>query len=228
MKKILLIDDDMDIHNVVRHALTDQFDLESVYDLKTAELKLGKEEFDLIILDEMLPDGRGTDFCFKVKKDLGKEHLPLIMLTQRRDLVDKLTAFNSGADDYVIKPFEPLELLARINARLRIQGSSESNSFVKGDLEFDLTTQGLILNRGEEATTIVLTPIEFKILYLMAKKEGQVFSRDAILEAIWGNDKHVVDRTVDQHISKVRKRSKDSQYTVKASHGLGYAFLKDS
>ena len=112
-------------------------------------------------------------------------------------------------------------------ARLRTSHSGDVNIMVKGDLRFDLSTQALSLELSGIANVIDMTPIEFKILYLMAKQEGTVMSREMILVEIWGDSNHVVDRTVDQHISKVRKKLTQSQYTIKSAHGKGYRFVKE-
>ncbi len=227
MKKILVVDDDQDIFNLVHASLSAEYDLTWASDINSARSEFSKEEFDFIILDEMLPDGRGSEFCHYVKQELKRPDLPIVMLTSQKELENKLNAFQSGADDYITKPFEPLELKARIQARLRTSHSGEANIMVKGDLRFDLSTQALSLEISGVATPVDMTPIEFKILYLMAKQEGTVMSREVILTEIWGKSNFVVDRTVDQHISKIRKKISPSQYTIKSSHGKGYRFLKE-
>ncbi|MFT6069272.1 MAG: DNA-binding response OmpR family regulator [Bacteriovoracaceae bacterium] len=227
MKKILVVDDDQDIFNLVHASLSADYDLTWASDISSARSEFSKEEFDFIILDEMLPDGRGSEFCHYVKQELKRPDLPIVMLTSQKELENKLNAFQSGADDYITKPFEPLELKARIQARLRTSHSGEANIMVKGDLRFDLSTQALSLEISGVATPVDMTPIEFKILYLMAKQEGTVMSREVILTEIWGKSNFVVDRTVDQHISKIRKKIGPSQYTIKSSHGKGYRFLKE-
>jgi DNA-binding response OmpR family regulator len=227
MKKILVVDDDQDIFNLVNSSLSSEYDLTWAPDIAKAREEFSKDEFDFIILDEMLPDGRGSEFCHYVKQELKRPDLPIVMLTSQKELENKLNAFESGADDYITKPFEPLELKARIQARLRTSHSGEANIMVKGDLRFDLSTQALSLEMSGVATLVEMTPIEFKILYLMAKKEGTVMSREVILTEIWGKSNFVVDRTVDQHISKIRKKIGPSQYTIKSSHGKGYRFLKE-
>lgn len=227
MKKILVVDDDQDIFNLVNSSLNAEYALTWASDISKAREEFGKEEFDFIILDEMLPDGRGSEFCHYVKQELKRPDLPIVMLTSQKELENKLNAFESGADDYITKPFEPLELKARIQARLRTSHSGEANIMVKGDLRFDLSTQALSLEMSGVATPVDMTPIEFKILYLMAKQEGTVMSREVILTEIWGKSNFVVDRTVDQHISKIRKKIGPSQYTIKSSHGKGYRFLKE-
>jgi len=227
MKKILVVDDDQDIFNLVNAALSSDYSLTWASNISKAREEFNKEEYDFIILDEMLPDGRGTEFCHYIKQDLKRPDLPIVMLTSQKELENKLTAFESGADDYVTKPFEPLELKARIQARLRTSHAGEANIMVKGDLRFDLSTQALSLELSGVANAVDLTPIEFKILYLMAKQEGTVMSREVILTEIWGKNNYVVDRTVDQHISKIRKKIGQSQYTIKSAHGKGYRFLKE-
>lgn len=227
MKKILIVDDDQDIFNLINAALGQEYELTWASNIADAREEFSKVEYDFIILDEMLPDGRGTEFCHHVKQDLKRPDLPIVMLTSQKELENKLNAFESGADDYVTKPFEPLELKARIQARLRTSHSGEANIMVKGDLRFDLSTQALSLEISGIANQVDLTPIEFKILYFMAKDEGNIFSREVILTEIWGKNNYVVDRTVDQHISKIRKKISSSQYTIKSAHGKGYRFLKE-
>lgn len=227
MKRILLVDDDQDIFNLVKVALSDEHNLIWAEDLTKGREIFKTDEFDLIILDEMLPDGRGSEFCYYIKQILKKTYLPIVMLTSRAELENKLNAFESGADDYITKPFEALEFKARIQARLRAVQTGDVNIMFKGDLRFDLSRQALSLELSGISNRVDLTPIEFKILYLLAKQEGAVMSRDQILVKIWGENNHVVDRTVDQHISKVRKKLDHSQYTIKSAHGKGYRFIKE-
>jgi DNA-binding response OmpR family regulator len=157
-----------------------------------------------------------------VKSTDGKEDIPIVMLTQRKELKDKLNAFEAGADDYISKPFEPLELLARVNARLRGTNPKNSNLLEREDLKLDLTNQHLTLIKEEGEEEISLTPIEFKILYQLAREEGVVRSRADLLETVWGKNQNVIDRTVDQHVSKLRKKLEGSRMTVKSLHKKGY------
>lgn len=227
MKKcILIVDDDQDIHDIIKHTMAGSFELKFAFNLSEAIAVLNDSTVDLIILDEVLPDGNGTDLCFKIKNELNITGLPIIMLTSKKELKDKLTAFNSGADDYVIKPFEPLELLARAQARLRDNASeiAEGSEITRGDLDLDLTTQGVVLNKNNEKIKLDLTPIEFKILYFLSKVPGDVYNRRDILKNVWGENNHVIERTVDQHISKLRKKLDNSAYTIKSLHKQGYLF----
>lgn len=227
-KTVLLVDDDCDIHALVKHGLSNDFNILIAEDLARAEEQIANEKIVLMILDEVLPDGSGTDFLYKVK-NIHKREFPVLMLTQKRELKDKLMAFNSGADDYIVKPFEPLELKARIKARLREHAVQEGGGVWEiGDLHFDLTTHGLNIRNGESSEKISLTPIEFKILYHLAINKDEVKSREWILRTVWGDDSHVVDRTVDQHVSKVRKKIGHSRFTLKSAHGKGYKFVERS
>lgn len=222
MKKILVIDDDSDVLALVKHTLSREFDVTFAEEISLGEGLIVREEFDLIILDEVLPDGLGSELCQRIKNTSGKESLPVIMLTQRKELKDKLNAFDAGADDYVSKPFEPLELLARVHARLRVAGNSGSNVLEREDLKLELTAQALHLVKDGKEEEVLLTPIEFKLLYQLAKDEGVVKSRADLLEAVWGKNQNVIDRTVDQHISKLRKKIEGSRMTVKSLHKKGY------
>ena len=222
-KKVILIDDDYDIHDLIRHTLSKEFDISYAEYLNEGESLIKKNPYDLVILDETLPDGKGSELCHKLKNELDFPDLQIIMLTQRKDLKDKLNAFDAGADDYISKPFEPLELQARINARLRSASQVHGNLLEKYDLKLELTTQALSID-GED---ISLTPIEFKILYQLIKDEGVVKSRQDLLESVWGKGQNVIDRTVDQHVSKLRKKLAPSKMTVKSLHKKGYLLAEE-
>lgn len=226
LRKILLIDDDNDIHQIINHYLSKHFHIESAFNLKEGQEKLLEDnDFCYVILDEVLPDGRGSEFC---KSFLVKYKIPVISLTSQTSLEDRLNAFDSGVDDYLAKPFEPLELLARINAKLRSisEDSISSDFFEKEGLLFEIAAARLYFIDENGKIEIQLTPIEYKILYLLARKENDVFSRDDILENVWGENSYVVDRTVDQHVSKARKKISKTIYTIKSAHGKGYVFKR--
>ncbi len=223
MKKILVIDDDQDILALVKHTLSREFEVTFAEYIADAEALISRNEFDLIVLDEILPDGLGSELCQRIKNTTGKEALPVIMLTQRKELKDKLNAFDAGADDYISKPFEPLELLARVHARLRVINGSTSSTLEREDLKLEVTAQSLhLVSESGTEEEVALTPIEFKILYHLAKEEGVVRSRSELLETVWGKNQNVIDRTVDQHVSKLRKKIENSRLTVKSLHKKGY------
>jgi DNA-binding response OmpR family regulator len=227
MKKILVVDDDSGILDVVEHLLEENYEVHKALDLNQARNVIDGKHIDLLILDEMLPDGRGSELCGSLKKAPEKYKFPIIMLTGNSDLTNKLTAFNLGADDYVVKPFEPLELFARVQARLRSAeaGDSGTQNVKRGVLELDLVNQGMVLNLDSGLQKVPVTPIEFKILYLLAKDSGKIHSRGDILEYVWGKDHYVIERTVDQHISKLRKKLNPSDLTIKSLHKQGYVLV---
>ncbi|MCF8059814.1 MAG: response regulator transcription factor [Bacteriovoracaceae bacterium] len=227
MKKILVIDDDQDILVLVKHTLAREFDVTFSEYIADGEMQISRNDYDLVVLDEVLPDGLGSELCQRIKKTSGKESLPVIMLTQRKELKDKLNAFDAGADDYISKPFEPLELLARVHARLRVSSPQSANILEREDLKLEITSQTLhLLKEGGIEEEVALTPIEFKILYHLAKEEGVVRSRLELLETVWGKNQNVIDRTVDQHVSKLRKKIENSRLTVKSLHKKGYLLAR--
>ncbi len=221
MKKILIIDDDQDVLALLRHTLSREFELTFSETISEGESQVSRNDFDLIVLDEVLPDGLGSELCQRIKNTLGKESIPVIMLTQRKELKDKLNAFDAGADDYISKPFEPLEVLARVHARLRVLNGG-ANTLEREDLRLEITSQLLFLVQEDKEEEIALTPIEFKILYQLAKDEGAVRSRAELLETVWSKNQNVIDRTVDQHVSKLRKKIEKSRLTIKSLHKKGY------
>jgi len=228
MKKIIIVDDDQDVHTLIQHTLGKEFELTFCEYISDGESQIIKKDFDLIILDEVLPDGNGSELLTRLKQSSGKSNIPVIMLTQRKELKDKLNAFDAGADDYVSKPFEPLELMARVQARLRENDKNNPNTIEREDLVLELTSQTLSIKIDNKETDVGLTPIEFKILYHLAKEEGVVRSRAELLETVWGKNQNVIDRTVDQHVSKLRKKLEPSRLTVKSLHKKGYLLAEEA
>jgi len=175
---------------------------------------------DLIILDLMLPGTDGFDICRQLKNDPGSRSIPIIMLTARVRESDKVTGLDLGADDYITKPFSPRELVARVKAVLRRSGhESEKTITVGGILVIDF--EKFEVQAGD--ATVQLTPSEFKILRLLASNIGKVFSREKILDRLWGNDKAVFDRTVDVHIKNLRDKLGSAGRLIVNVRGAGYA-----
>ncbi len=162
------------------------------------------------------------------KRDLNAAGPTVLMLTKRGSVENKLAAFEMGAEDYITKPFEPREVLARIQLRLRRQPSQLNNVQRIDDIELDVLMSKAYILEEEEKREIEMTPIEFKILYLLASRRGDILTRQDILREVWGKSQHVIERTVDQHISKIRKKLQESTFTVRSAHGRGYAFVKNA
>jgi len=222
---ILLIDDDSEIRRLLEAVLTPTYALFHVDSLRHAQDFLERKHPDLILLDDELPDGRGIEIFPRLKKFDQTLKTPILMLTKKGAVENKVAAFELGAEDYITKPFEPLEVLARVQLRLRtIKPTSAPQRF--DDLELDVPMSKAYLLAGEKRNEIEMTPIEFKILYLLASRRGEVLSRRDILKEVWGSGQHVIERTVDQHVSKIRKKIQESSFTVRSAHGRGYAFVK--
>jgi len=175
---------------------------------------------DLIILDLMLPDIDGLDICKRLKKNDALAAIPIIMLTARADETDKILGLELGADDYVTKPFSPKELVARVKVALRRLSPKEVTQKIEigGILLID-TEKFAVTVDGDK---MELTSTEFKILQVLASKPGWVFSRDKILDYLWGREKAVLDRTVDVHVKNLREKLGAAGQFIKNVRGIGY------
>jgi two-component system phosphate regulon response regulator PhoB/two-component system alkaline phosphatase synthesis response regulator PhoP len=181
---------------------------------------LEKEIPDLLILDLMLPDIDGFDVCKGLKKDERYSSIPVIMLTAKGDVTDRILGLEFGADDYVVKPFSPRELVARVKAVLRRGKPKKEVSEVITMAELKINLQKVRVYVNDKK--IDLTPTEFKILELLSKRIGWVYSRNQILDHLWGNDKIVVDRTVDVHIRNLRDKLGKAGNLIRNVRGIGY------
>jgi len=168
----------------------------------------------------MLLDADGLDICKRLKKEERYSGIPIIILTAKAEETDRIIGLELGADDYVIKPFSPKELVARVKAVLRRgEGKEDTKKIVVGDfLEMDLQKYTVKINDKN----IILTTTEFKMLTQLASRIGWVFTRDNILDNLWGNEKYVLDRTVDVHIRHLREKLGDYKAIIKNVRGVGY------
>lgn len=191
----------------------------------------GRDHFELILLDVSLPDGNGIKILPKLKETLLPAIVPVIVLSADNDILTKVAAFGVGADDYISKPADSSELRARIEARLRtvksiVVGRSQLQH---GDLTVDLdkmTVEIQLIDSKRE--NLELTPYEFKILRLMLSRPGQVYTREVIIDRVWGTDKFITARTVDAHVSHLRKKLNNSQVQIETVLSTGYKLaLKD-
>jgi DNA-binding response OmpR family regulator len=217
---IAALDDEADILELLRVNLKKSgFRFEGFQDADGLYRYLQREKPDLILLDLMLPDADGLDVCRYLRKNEGLAHIPVIMLTARGDESDKILGLELGADDYLTKPFSVKELIARIHAVLRRQAQRETvRQIVLGPLQIDLDKHEV----AREGKRIELTATEFKILELLASRRGRVFTRDQILDHLWGHEKAVVDRTVDVHIRNLREKLGPAGALIRNVRGVGY------
>lgn len=231
MKKILVIDDEVAIRDLIELILKREN-----YQVKTAEngmiglQEISSFEPDLVLLDLMLPDYSGYDVCREIGK---KSTIPVIMLSAKNEIIDKVLGLELGAEDYLTKPFDNRELLARIKVVLRRYEASDTNinshtgPVVYGDLEVDFETKRVL----KEGTLISLTAKEFKILETLSKRPKKIFTREELLELIWGYDYMGESRSVDMTIMRLRKKLEDDSENpryVKTIYGFGYQFGGDT
>ncbi len=188
----------------------------------------GFNHFDLILLDISLPDGNGMKFLPTIKEALTDQFIPFIVISSDTDLLTKVAAFGIGADDYISKPPETSELKARIEAKLRWVRSlsSKQKVFTFEDLCIDLEKMSVeIVQKNSQRILLDLTPFEFKILKLLVNRPGQVFSRDHIIDRVWGG-KSMTSRTIDTHVSHLRSKMMSSVVQIETVLGAGYKVSK--
>ncbi len=224
--KILILEDERDIREMLAFCM-EQAGYE-VEQAATAERVFGllKEGFqpDLFLVDWMLPGASGIEFTRKLKKDPENQDLPVIMLTARGEEDDRVQGLEAGADDYVVKPFSPRELLARVQAVLRRTGATTkvSEQLQHGDISIDIAGHRVTI-RGQE---VHLGPTEYKILNFFMNNVGRVYSRNQLLDSVWGQQVVVEERTVDVHIRRLRKALApyEVENYVQTVRGSGYRF----
>jgi two-component system, OmpR family, response regulator MtrA len=217
--RVLVVDDDAALAEMLTIVLRQEgFDSRMVTrgDLALDEFRAYKP--DVVLLDVMLPGKDGIDVCKEIRNESG---VPIVMLTAKGDTVDVVVGLESGADDYVVKPFKPKELVARIRARVRRFDSTTHETLKIGDLTIDVA--GHVVSRDEE--TISLTPLEFDLLLCLARKPWQVFTREVLLEQVWGY-RHAADtRLVNVHVQRLRSKVEhDPEHPeiVVTVRGVGY------
>ena len=218
---IAVIDDEADIRELLSiHLKKANFRVREFAEAEPFYQFLAKEAPDLVILDLMLPDVDGLQICRYLRGHERFASVPIIMLTARTEEVDKIIGLELGADDYVVKPFSPRELVARVRAVLRRHSrhDEQPRRIVVADVIIDVDRHEVQV-KGQ---TVDLTPSEFKILHLLAMRQGRIQTRDQILDFLWGDEKSVVDRTVDVHIRHLREKLGKASHIIKNVRGAGY------
>jgi len=221
-ERIALVEDEPDLAKLTASALTKEGLRVSVFpDAGTFLRTLEKAPPDLVLLDLMLPDADGLDVCRMIRRNDAWHSIPIIMVTAKGGETDRVLGLELGADDYIVKPFAFKELAARIRAVLR-RGRTEAPSrrltVGGGAIEMDPDRFEVRLS----GVPTELTTTEFKLLYLLASKPGRVFTRDQILDQVWGREKIVLDRTVDVHIKNLREKLGQTARYLKNIRGVGY------
>ena len=225
--RILIADDDPVVHEALGIYLkAEGFETVDVYNGEEA-IDAIASDIGLCVLDIMMPKKSGIEVCKTIRKT---SQLPIIMLTAKGEEVDRIIGLELGADDYIVKPFSPREVVARIKAVLRRtqeqQQFSDDGILRYNELSVDLKSYTVLL-RGEQ---IVCTPKEIEILHMLASNPGQVFTREQLLNRVWGYDFAGETRTVDTHIKRIRAKldNTDLGWSIKTIYGVGYKFEVDS
>jgi two-component system OmpR family response regulator len=216
--KLLVVDDDPHIRELVKLFLAREgFEIIEASDGIEALRLLEIEQVNMVILDVMMPNMDGWALCKELRETT---ELPVLMLTAKGETTQKLKGFELGADDYLVKPFEPLELIARVKALLKRYRIAISQSVQAGDVVLNRITYEVTM--GGRAMTLPLK--EFELLFKLASYPGKTFSRDLLIEQLWGFDYEGDERTVDVHIKRLRERfpEEQSRFRIQTIRGLGY------
>ena len=224
MAKVMIVEDEEAVSLMLRYNLeAEGFEVEQAFRGDEADIRLKEITPDLLLLDWMLPGLSGIELCRRLRTRPETERLPVIMLTARGEESERVRGLATGADDYVVKPFSVPELIARVKAMLRrAKPEAVSSLLTAGDIELDRETRRV----RRSAREIHLGPTEFRLLEFLMQSPGRVFSREQLLNGVWGHDVYVDERTVDVHVGRLRKsinrgRARDPIRTVR---GSGYSF----
>jgi len=220
---ILIVEDDLDISSLLVYTLESAGHRTSAAtECNSAWHFMTTNEPDLILLDWMLPDMSGIDLLRRIRSYPGLREVPVIMLTARGEEMDRVRGLESGADDYIVKPFSPRELCARINSRLRVLQDEQSRA---------LCTDGLLLDQQSHRVSVdglklELGPTEFRLLRIFMRHKDRVLTRGQLLDSVWGTNVYIEERTVDVHVRRLRKALEPSGKAdlVQTVRGVGYRF----
>ncbi|MDH5484060.1 MAG: phosphate regulon transcriptional regulator PhoB [Gammaproteobacteria bacterium] len=222
-KTVLVVEDDHDIRDMLVFSLSRAgYAVIETEDAEQALVKLGNILPDIMLIDWMLPGIEGPELVRRIRRDDLTCNIPVIMLTARGEETDKLRGFENGADDYVTKPFSPKELLARMRALLRRSGNDEADVLSVNDLSLDMQAHRFNIKNEE----VQVGPTEFNLLVFFLKHQDRVYSREQLLDLVWGRNVYVEERTVDVHILRLRKLLSPYGYDklIQTVRGSGYRF----
>ena len=229
---ILVVDDEKEIAELVEiYLVSDGYKVFKASNAQEGLDILNKEDIHLVLLDIMMPGMDGMEMCRKIRET---SNIPIIMLSAKSTDLDKILGLGTGADDYVVKPFNPLEVIARVKSQLRRYTQLNPNSAVREAEKNEISIRGLVINKDNHKVTVYgeeikLTPIEFDILYLLASNPGKVFSTDGIFEKVWNEKVYEANNTVMVHIRRLRGKMKEDTRQNKIMTtvwGVGYKIEK--
>ncbi len=226
--KVLLVEDEVEIAKTLELPFANAgFSLIHCLTLAQARAALAEKEFDAILLDLNLPDGNGIDLCREIRR---KSTVPLLILTARRDEVDRIVGLEMGADDYIVKPFSPREIVARVSAVIRRQGWSRGDGAGSIDATTAIAYGGIEVDENRrqvtvDGTIVSLTRTEYRLLLTLLRRPGQVYTRDQIIDMVW-DGAYIVDRVVDSVVSRLRRKLgtlPDGRDRIRTVHSVGYS-----
>ncbi|MCS6800153.1 MAG: response regulator transcription factor [Myxococcota bacterium] len=226
---ILVVEDEADLADLIAWNLRQAgYRVTTAPRAATALAEIRRQKPDLVVLDLMLPDMPGTEVCKRLRRDAATERLPVIMVTAKGEEVDRVVGFEVGADDYVVKPFSPRELVLRVGAVLRRAAgtpdeSEQAEVITIGKLAIDVPRHEVRV----DGDLVSLTALEFKLLLDLARRRGRVQPRDALLERVWGYAPGVETRTVDTHVKRLREKLGAASDYVETVRGVGYRLRDD-
>ena len=226
--KILVVDDEKDIVELLRYNLEKEniFEVFTAYNGRDALNIIKKIKPDLVILDIMMPEYNGYEICKELLSTPSTSFIPVVFLTAKDNEIDEIIGLELGAYDYIHKPVSPKKIIARVKSILRrVYANSDTfirtNEFIKfKNLEIDLVTHSVIIDNEE----IYFTDIEFQLLHLLLLNEGQILSKEILVNQVWENNLYVADRTIDVHIEKVKEKLGDYSEFIETINGFGYRF----
>jgi DNA-binding response OmpR family regulator len=220
--KILCIEDDPISQTLIKLSLK-EFNIVIAANLFEAEKEINNNDFSLALIDIQLPDGDGIHFYSQFKKNSKLEHIPVVFLSGNDQISNKLLAFSLGADDFITKPFDPLELNARVQSKIvkSISKKDEKKIKILGDVQIDFDRQKVFYTNNGNEIDLNLTSKEQKMLSFISNRLEQVFSREQILNNVWANT-HITDRTVDSHMAHLRSKLQNTQIDIKTVKNFGY------
>ncbi len=226
VKKILIVEDESDLIKLLKYNLEKEgFRVSYATDGSIALAEVRRDPPDLVILDLMLPGLDGLEVCRQLRRSDKFSRIPLLMLSARSEEADRIVGLELGADDYVTKPFSMREVVARVRALLRRneQAGPQKSKLQRGDIMIDPMAHSVMVS----GRTVELSALEFRLLHYLASHPGMVFSRDQLLDSVWGNDRTVTPRSVDVYIRRVREKIENQPQQpiyVQTVHGVGYRF----
>lgn len=216
MRLIYSLEDDLDIAKIISVSLTKaNYEVKSFSTAKEFLTEFAQKKPDMCLLDLMLPDASGMDILKKIRSDQDNDSMPIIIISAKRMTLDKVEGLDNGADDYIEKPFDILELISRINARFR----KDKSNIIHGPFDMDLNKHALTY-KGEN---ISLTNTEFEILHLLIANAGNVTTREKIYEKVYKANSEVESRSIDMHVASLRRKIKDKEgKIIRTVYGIGY------